>query len=78
MHLAIDEIYLRELIARPLVGGIKPPEGVRFLPQPPPYGTPKEVIQYWFERVCLQTRRFLDNWPPDANLELLHEGGLAP
>ena len=78
MHLAIDEIYLRELIARPLVEGIKPPEGVRFLPPPPPYGTPKEVIQYWFERARLQTRRFFDNWPPDADLELVHEGGLQP
>jgi hypothetical protein len=78
VHLAIDEIYLRELIARPLLEGIKPPEGVRFLPPPPPYGTPKEVIQFWFDRARLQTRRFFDNWPADANLELVHEGGLQP
>jgi hypothetical protein len=78
MHLAIDEIYLRELIALPLLEGVKPPEGVRFLPPPPPYGTPKEVIQFWFERARLQTRRTFDNWPPDADLELVHEGGLEP
>ncbi len=78
MHLAIDEIYLRELIARPLLEGIKPPDGVRFLPPPPPYGTPKDVIQFWFERARLQTRRFFDNWPPDANLDVIHEGGLEP
>ena len=38
MHLAIDEFYLRELIARPLLEGIKPPDALRFLPPPPPYG----------------------------------------
>ena len=76
MHLAIDELYLRELIARPLLEGIKPPDGVRFLPPPPPYGTPKEVIQFWFERARLQTCRFFDHWPPDANLNVKHEGGL--
>ena len=76
MHLAIDEFYLRELIARPLLEGIKPPDGVRFLPPPPPYGTPKDVILFWFERARLQTRRFFNNWPSDANLELLHVGGL--
>lgn len=78
MHLAIDEIYLRELIARPLLEGVKPPEGVRFLPPPPPYGTPKDVIEFWFERARLQTRRTFDNWPPDADLELVHEGSLEP
>jgi hypothetical protein len=76
MHLAIDEFYLRELIARPLLEGIKPPEGVRFLPPPPPYGTAKETIQFWFERARLQTRRLFENWPSDANLDLRHEGGL--
>ena len=35
MHLAIDEFYLRELIARPLLEGVKPPEGITFLPPPP-------------------------------------------
>lgn len=76
MHLAIDEIYLRELIALPLLEGIKPPDCVRFLPPPPPYGTPKAVIEFWFERARLQTRRFFDDWPENATLDLTHEGGL--
>ena len=76
MHLAIDEFYLRELIAKPLLEGIKPPDGVRFLPPPPPYGTSQEVILFWFERARLQTRRFFGVWPSDANLDLTHEGGL--
>jgi hypothetical protein len=76
MHLAIDEFYLRELIARPLLEGVKPPDRVRFLPPPPPYGTSKAVIQFWFGRARLQTRRFFENWPADANLDLRHEGGL--
>ena len=76
VHLAIDEFYLRELIARPLLEGIKPPDGVRFLPPPPPYGMPKDVILFWFERARRQTRRFFENWPPDVNLDLTHEGGL--
>ncbi len=76
MHLAIDEIYLRELIALPLLEGVKPPDGVRFLPPPPPYGTAKAVIEFWFERARLQTRRFFDDWPEGATLDLTHEGGL--
>jgi hypothetical protein len=76
MHLAIDELYLRELIAIPLLEGIKPPEGIRFLPPPPPYGQTKEVILFWFERARLQTRRYFEAWPAEANLEVLHEGGL--
>jgi hypothetical protein len=76
MHLAIDELYLRELIARPLLEGIRPPAGVRFLPPPPPYGTSKDVIRFWFERARLETRRLFDNWPSDANLDVRHEGGL--
>jgi hypothetical protein len=76
MHLAIDEFYLRELIARPLLEGVKPPDGVRFLPPPPPYGTPKDVIRFWFARARLQTRRLFDDWPADAHLDLTHEGGL--
>ncbi|HSR30983.1 MAG TPA: DinB family protein [Anaerolineae bacterium] len=76
MHLAIDEFYLRELIARPLLEGIKPPDGIRFLPPPPPYGTTKEVIRFWFQRARLQTHRFFEAWPSDANLDLTHEGGL--
>jgi hypothetical protein len=77
MHLAIDELYLRELIAIPLLEGIKPPEGVSFLPPPPPYGQKMEVIQYWFERARLQTRRYFESWPLEANLEVLHAGGLS-
>jgi len=76
MHLAIDEIYLRELIARPLLEGVKPPDGVRFLPPPPPYGTDKGVIQFWFQRARAKTHHFFENWPPDAELDLTHEGGL--
>jgi hypothetical protein len=76
MHLAIDELYLRELIACPLLEGVKPPDGVRFLPPPPPHGVPKDVILFWFERARLQTRRFFENWPADADLNVTHEGGL--
>ena len=76
MHLAIDEHYLREQIARPLLEGVKPPEGVLFLPPPPPRRTPKEVIAFWFDRTRTMTRRLLENWPEDANLDLKHEGGL--
>lgn len=50
MHLALDEHYLREHIARPLLEGIKPPEGITFLPPPPPYGASSEVIAFWFDR----------------------------
>jgi hypothetical protein len=78
MHLAIDEIYLRELIALPLLEGFKPPEGVRFLPPPPPYGASKAVIGFWFERARMRTRRFLADWPEEARLDMAHEGGLAP
>jgi hypothetical protein len=49
MHLAIDEHYLREQIARPLLEGVKPPEAVRFVPPPPPSGARKEVILFWFD-----------------------------
>lgn len=76
MHLAIDEIYVRELIARPLLSGIQPPDGVRFLPPPPPYGTPKETIRYWFERARAGTIRFLEDFPADADLTRTHSGGL--
>jgi hypothetical protein len=76
MHLALDEHYLREQIARPLLEGVQPPEGVSFLPPPPPYGTPKDVIRFWFQRARLITRRLIENWPVDANLELKHAGGL--
>ncbi|MFN2121113.1 MAG: DinB family protein [Anaerolineales bacterium] len=76
MHLAIDEIYLREVIALPLLQGIQPPAGVGFLPPPPPYGTRKDVIEFWFERARWQTRRLFDDWPAGARLDLRHEGGL--
>ena len=78
MHLAIDENYLRELIALPLLEGIEPPEAVSFLQPPPPHGMPKAVIGFWFERARVQTRRFFEAWPEDARLDLKHEGGLAP
>jgi len=78
MHLALDEHYLREQIARPLLEGVKPPEGITFLPPPPPYRAKKEVIQFWFERARTMTRRLLEAVPANANLELKHEGGLAP
>ncbi len=76
MHLAIDEIYLREMIAKPLLEGVKPPDGITFLPPPPPYGTAKNVIQYWFNRARLGTKIYFDNWPNKANMALVHEGGL--
>lgn len=76
MHLAIDEIYLREMIAKPLLEGVKPPEGITFLPPPPPYGTAKDVIQYWFQRARLGTKQYFENWPRGANMELVHVGGL--
>ncbi len=75
MHIAIDENYLREYIARPLLEGVKPPEGILFLPPPPPYRTPKDVIEFWFDRARLLTCRLLENWPENANLELRHQGG---
>jgi hypothetical protein len=75
MHLAIDEHHLRENLARPLLEGVKPPESIEFLPPPPPYGILKEAIVFWFERTRLLTRRLLENWPMNANLELRHAGG---
>ena len=75
MHLAIDEFYLRELITRPLLDGIKPPFDVSFIPPPPPYSIAKDVIFFWFDRSSIETRRLLDNLTEDANLEITHEGG---
>ena len=77
MHLAMDEHYLREQIARPLLEGVKPPDGIHFIPPPPPYGSQKDVIQFWFDRARSITRRLLEEFPADANVELRHEGGLA-
>jgi hypothetical protein len=76
MHIALDEHYLREQIARPLLEGVQPPDSILFLPPPPPYGAKKETILFWFERARLLTRRLLENFPPEANLDLKHEGGL--
>ena len=78
MHLALDEHYLRELIARPLLEGVKPPNSIQFIPPPPPYGAQKETILFWFERARLLTRRLLEDFPARANLELTHAGGLEP
>ncbi|MFN2175675.1 MAG: DinB family protein [Anaerolineales bacterium] len=75
MHIALDEIYLRELIARPLLEGVKPPEGITFLPPPPPIGVNKDVILFWFERARSGTIFLFENWPEDANLKLTHKGG---
>src|SRR5262245_25348022 len=78
MHIALDEHYLREQIARPLLEGVQPPASILFLPPPPPYGAKKETILFWFERARVMTRRLLESVPPEANLDLKHEGGLAP
>lgn len=78
MHLAIDEIYVRELIARPLLSGVQPPEGVRFLPPPPPRETPKDTIRFWFDRARAETEHFLGNLPNQVDLERTHSGGLEP
>jgi hypothetical protein len=78
MHLAIDEHYLRENIARPLVEGVKPPDGITFVPPPPPYGAHKDVILFWLNRARLMTRRLLEAWPANASLALQHAGGLQP
>ncbi len=78
MHLAIDEHYLREQIARPLLEGSKPPEGITFLPPLPPRGATKDVIQFWFSRARLATRHYLENLPQKINLELKHIGSLEP
>lgn len=76
MHIAIDEVYLRELIARPLREGTKPPEEITFLPPPPPHGTSKDVILFWLERARSQTRVFVQDWPQEWHAELRHKGGL--
>jgi hypothetical protein len=75
-HIALDEHYLREQIARPLLEGVKPPEEVTFIPPPPFNGVKKEVIQFWFERARTLTRRMIESWPENANVDLTHIGGL--
>lgn len=75
-HIALDEHYLREQIARPLLEGVKPPEDVTFIPPPPFNGAKKEVIEFWFTRARTMTRRMIETWLPDGNMELKHIGGL--
>lgn len=75
-HIALDEHYLREQIARPLLEGVKPPEEVTFIPPPPFNRAKKEVIEFWFVRARTMTRHLIESWPADANLELKHIGGL--
>ena len=75
MHIAIDENYLREYLARPLLEGVKPPDGITFLPPPPANRASKDVIAFWFDRARLLTRRMIEQWPADANLEVRHHGG---
>jgi hypothetical protein len=75
-HIALDEHYLREQIARPLMEGVKLPENVTFIPPPPFVGAKKEVIRFWFDRARIMTRRLIEAWSPDSNVELKHVGGL--
>lgn len=77
MHIAIDEIYLRELISRPLYEGICPPPDVTFLPPSPPYGMTKETIYYWLNCARSQTEQYVKNWS-HWNPELKHKGGIQP
>ncbi len=78
MQIAIDEVYLRELISRPLQEGVKPPERITYLPPPPPHGAPKEAIELWLARSRSQTRLFVYGWPSDWHPHLKHESGLEP
>jgi hypothetical protein len=75
LHLALDEDYLREHLARPLLEGVKPPESILFRPPPPQYGLPKDAIQFWFDRARLMTRRMILEESENWNLELRHAGG---
>ena len=75
-HIALDEHYLREQIARPLLEGVQPPEDVTFIPPPPFYGSKKDVIEFWFDRARTMTRRMIESWPADGNTDLTHVGGL--
>jgi hypothetical protein len=77
-HIALDEHYLREQIARPLLEGVQPPEELSFIPPPPSDGEKKEVIEFWFTRARTMTRRMIETWPSDGNMELTHVGGLQP
>ena len=75
-HIALDEHYLREQIARPLLEGVKPPEDVTFIPPPPFNSAKKEVIEFWFVRARTMTRRMIETWPNNGNVESTHIGGL--
>lgn len=75
LHLALDEHYLREQIARPLLEGVKPPDSILYLPPPPQYGLPKEAIRFWFQRARTITCRMIENESAQWNLELRHFGG---
>jgi hypothetical protein len=77
-HIALDEHYLREQIARPLLEGVQPPKELSFIPPPPSNGEKKEVIDFWFKRARTMTRRMIETWPSDGNIELTHDGGLQP
>ena len=48
---------------------------IEFLPPPPPFGLLKAAILFWFERTRILTRRLLEDWPADADLELRQHGG---
>jgi hypothetical protein len=76
MHIATDEVYLRELISRPLREGVLPPEGITYLPPPPPNGTPKQAILFWLARARSQTKAYVQEWPVSWNPDLRYEGGL--
>jgi hypothetical protein len=78
MHIAIDEIYLREMISRPLRDGILPPVGITFLPPPPPYGVDKQTIRFWLERARSQTQIYIKGWPLQWDMDLRHAGNLRP
>lgn len=77
-HIALDEHYLREQIARPLLEGVQPPASIRYIPPPPAYGLPKEALRFWFARARELTRRLLTtDWPTAPNLTVRHDGGLV-
>lgn len=77
-HIALDEHYLREHIARPLLEGVQPPSSIRYIPPPPAYGLPKDALRFWFTQARELTRRLLTtDWPATPNLTLRHDGGLV-
>lgn len=74
-HIAMDEDYLREHIARPLLEGVKPPDSILFYPPPTQYGLPKDALQFWFDRARLMTRRMVETESAHWSFELRHAGG---